>query len=67
MKATKSTPDTLEVLHEDNHIIVVNKKSGDIVSINSSLRITVLQACVKQQEKSKSDARSILGPVPSRD
>jgi len=26
-----STPSTLEVLHEDNHIIVVNKRVGDIV------------------------------------
>ena len=26
-----STPDNLEVLHEDNHIIVVNKRVGDIV------------------------------------
>lgn len=28
---TKSTPTTLDVVYEDNHIIVVNKKSGDIV------------------------------------
>jgi 23S rRNA pseudouridine1911/1915/1917 synthase len=27
----RSTPENLEVLHEDNHIIIVNKKSGDIV------------------------------------
>ena len=26
-----STKDNLQVLHEDNHIIVVNKRAGDIV------------------------------------
>ena len=26
-----STKDNLQVLHEDNHIIVVNKRVGDIV------------------------------------
>ena len=27
----KSTPDNLDVLYEDNHLIIVNKKPGDIV------------------------------------
>ena len=31
MNKKVSTPDTLEVLYEDNHLIVVNKKPGDIV------------------------------------
>ena len=26
-----STPDTLQVIYEDNHLIVINKRSGDIV------------------------------------
>ena len=28
---TISTPDNLQVLHEDNHVIIVNKRPGDIV------------------------------------
>ncbi|TVZ51849.1 RluA family pseudouridine synthase [Dokdonia sp. Hel_I_53] len=31
MNNTLSTPDNLQVIYEDNHIIVVNKRSGDIV------------------------------------
>ena len=30
-KGPRSTPESLEVLYEDNHIIAVNKKPGDIV------------------------------------
>ncbi|MFS4457004.1 RluA family pseudouridine synthase [Maribacter sp. 2304DJ31-5] len=30
-KNQRSTPENLQVLHEDNHIIVVNKRPGDIV------------------------------------
>ena len=26
-----SNPENLNVLHEDNHIIIINKRSGDIV------------------------------------
>ena len=29
--STKSTSSNLQVLYEDNHIIVVNKRAGDIV------------------------------------
>ena len=28
-----STKDNLEVLFEDNHLLIVNKKSGDIVTV----------------------------------
>ena len=31
MTGTRSTPYNLEVLYEDNHIIIVNKRAGDIV------------------------------------
>ncbi len=29
--SSRSTPSTLKILHEDNHIIVINKRVGDIV------------------------------------
>ena len=31
-----STKDTLEILFEDNHLLIVNKKSGDIVQADKT-------------------------------
>ena len=30
-KSTKTTPDNIQVLFEDNHLFIVNKRAGDIV------------------------------------
>ena len=31
MKKIVSTPENLQILHEDNHLIIINKRSGDLV------------------------------------
>ena len=31
MKKSVSTTENLQILHEDNHLILVNKRSGDLV------------------------------------
>ena len=31
MEKIVSTTDNLQVLHEDNHLIIINKRSGDLV------------------------------------
>lgn len=48
----KSTPDNLEVLHEDNHLIIVNKKPGDIVQ-GDKTGDKPLSEVVKQYLKTK--------------
>ena len=50
----KSTPQNLEVLHEDNHLIIVNKKAGDIVQ-GDKTGDTPLSEIVKQYLKKKYD------------
>ena len=43
----KSTKDNLQVLHEDNHIIIVNKRVGDIIQ-GDKTGDTPLSEIVKQ-------------------
>ncbi len=50
----KSTPDNLDVLYEDNHLIIVNKKAGDIVQ-GDKTRDIPLSDIVKQYIKKKYD------------
>ncbi len=50
----KSTPDNIDVLYEDNHLIVVNKKAGDIVQGDKTGDLP-LSEIVKQYIKKKYD------------
>ena len=54
MKSDKilSTPENLQVLHEDNHIIIVNKRPGDIVQ-GDKTGDTPLSEVVKEYIKIK--------------
>jgi len=49
---TKSTPENLEVLFEDNHLIAVNKRSGDITQADKT-KDAPLSDIVKQYIKVK--------------
>ncbi|SNZ00717.1 RluA family pseudouridine synthase [Flagellimonas pacifica] len=51
-KTQKSSPSNLDVLYEDNHVIVVNKRSGDIVQGDKTGDIP-LSEVVKQYLKKK--------------
>lgn len=53
-KKTYSTPQNLQVLYEDNHLIIINKRPGDIVQGDSS-GDTPLSEIVKQYLKEKYD------------
>ena len=54
MPKIRSTPDNLIVLHEDNHLIVVNKRPGDIVQGDKTKDIP-LSEIVKAHLKVKYD------------
>ena len=50
----RSTPENLQVLYEDNHLIAVNKRAGDIVQ-GDQTGDTPLTEIVKQYIKEKYD------------
>lgn len=52
MNNTKSTPENLQVLFEDNHLIAVNKRSGDITQADKT-KDAPLSDIVKQYIKVK--------------
>jgi 23S rRNA pseudouridine1911/1915/1917 synthase len=52
MSKTLSTKDNLQVLYEDNHIIIVNKRAGDIVQ-GDKTGDTPLSEVVKSYIKDK--------------
>ncbi len=60
----KSTPDNLDVLYEDNHLIIVNKKAGDIVQGDKTGDVP-LSDVVKQyiKKKYKKPGNVFLGVV----
>ena len=45
--AVQTTPDTLQILYEDNHLIVINKRCGDIVQGDQTGDVS-LDAVVKE-------------------
>lgn len=53
-KKILSTPQNLQVLHEDNHLIIINKRPGDIVQGDKSGDLP-LSEVVKQYLKAKYD------------
>lgn len=59
-----STPDTLQVIYEDNHLIVINKRSGDIVQGDKTGDVP-LSEVVKDYIAKKYDKRGavFLGTV----
>lgn len=52
MSKTRSTPENLQILYEDNHLIAVNKRPGDIVQ-GDKTGDTPLSEVVKQYIKAK--------------
>ena len=60
-----STKDNLEVLFEDNHLLIVNKKSGDIVQ-GDKTGDKPLPDIVKEYLKDKYTKYSILSSFSHR-
>ena len=52
MAKTRSTPENLQILYEDNHLIVINKRPGDIVQGDKTGDIPlseVVKQCIKKK------------------
>lgn len=45
MASLRSTPESLEVLYEDNHILAVNKRAGDIVQGDKTGDVPLSEIC----------------------
>ena len=54
MKKSVSTTENLQILHEDNHLIIINKRSGDLVQ-GDKTGDTPLSDIVKGYIKKKYD------------